>query len=494
MTQRTASSPRQRFLFALTALAALVGVGVIGYLILEPDWSILDALFMTVITLTTVGFQEVHPLDDAGRLFTVFLIVGGVGTVTYTAFTGAGVLLESGLHRALGRRTMDRQVARLKDHIVVCGFGRVGRAVCEEFVKRDAPFVVIERDPERANVPPSYLLVAGDATEDETLLAAGTDRASSMVAALSESADNVYVCLSARQFNRTLRITARADSDSTERKLRRAGANRVVCPYRAGARRMAVTTLNPNVVEFVNLVTGDASSDLQLEEVEVRSGSQLVGQSLKTSRIRDRFDAVVVGIKHAQAKSLINPPAEETIRAGDVLFLIGPGQDCRSWPRGPPAHPRRPRRVRYEAGPHRPDHGPLRAGRPRIRTRGIPGPGERRPHLAAARGAGPAGRAAWSTAGPAPVLPRGGTGSRRGPAQVEEQRTQLAADVDVRVEIVAGEDVAQTVTRFAIDNQADLIALSSHGRSGLRRLVLGSVAEAVIRHAHTPVLCIPPNA
>lgn len=323
MADRESIALETRLYQALLLFGIVLTVGVGGYQLIE-GWDLLDSVFMTIITLTTVGYGETHPLSPGGRIFTLFLLSIGMGTAAYTATIATQLLIETRLRYVLGRVRMDNQIKKLKNHIIVCGYGRVGRRICCEFKNRGITFVVIERDPVAAGIPPDVLAVAGNATEDATLQAARIETARSLVSALSSEADNVYVTLSARQLNPRLFITARADTEGMESKLRRAGADRIVCPYRTGAIRMAITTLQPHVVDFMDIVEGDDSSGLRLDEVEIPAGSPLVGQSLGDTEFRKRYGLTVVGIKRRDTPDIFNPSPQVEIREGDVLLVMGP--------------------------------------------------------------------------------------------------------------------------------------------------------------------------
>jgi len=322
MARGATVSPEVRLRYALLIFGTVVLVGTIGYTFFE-DWTPIESLYMTVITLTTVGFGEVHPLSSAGKVFTMLLVLGGVGTATYTVFAATELLVEKRLLHVLGRNTMSSQLKKIKDHVIVCGYGRVGRLICAEFEQRGVSFVVIERNPGTDTGGLAFPVVIGDATEDQTLQAARIDTAKSLVCALASESENVFVTLSARQLNPRIIITARADSPGMEQKLLRAGANRVVSPYHAGALRMAVTTLQPNVVDFMNIVAGGESTGLRLDEIEVTSSSPFIGKSLREIEFRQRYGLMVVGIKRAGEKTVFSPASDEPIRESDVLLLIG---------------------------------------------------------------------------------------------------------------------------------------------------------------------------
>jgi len=313
------------------ALAAVVAVGVTGFMLIT-GMGVIDALYMTVTTISTVGFREVRPLGPAGQLFTVALIVSGVGLVFYSASLMARDLIEGELRRGYGRRKVQRQINQTSGHVIVCGFGRMGRSVCRELAAKPAPFVVVDRDAEALRHAESegFLFVAGDASEDEVLRAAGIERAQGLVAALSKDADNVYVVLSARELAPRLLIVARAEDERSERKLLHAGANRVVLPYAISGHRMAHALLRPAVLDVIDLATHSRELELQIEEVAVPPAAFCVGATLQGSGVRDQFGLIVIAIKKPDDSMQFNPTADTRIDAGDRLVLMGPADALRA--------------------------------------------------------------------------------------------------------------------------------------------------------------------
>lgn len=309
---------------ALVLLASLSLVGVAGYMLIS-GMGFVDALYMTVITLSTVGFGETLPLDASGRVFTISLIVCGLGVVAYAASQVVRELVEGEIRHALGRRKVQKQIAHMKGHIIVCGFGRMGAIVCKELAAKPALFVVVENDHETVLhiEETGYLCVEGDATEDAILVEAGIERAAGLVTALSKDAENLYVVLTARELNAKLVIVARAEDGGSERKLMRAGATRVVSPYVIGGYRMAHALLRPAVLDVIDLATHDSDIELQIEEVTVVSGGFGEGETLQESGIRDRFGIIVIAIKKASGEMIFNPDAKTRIEAGDKLVVMG---------------------------------------------------------------------------------------------------------------------------------------------------------------------------
>ncbi|HEY5864279.1 MAG TPA: potassium channel protein [Candidatus Tectomicrobia bacterium] len=308
---------------ALAVLGTLVGVGTLGYHTIE-DMIILDALYMTVTTLSTVGFGEVHPLSHRGRAFTIGLILFGVSAMAWAAESMLKALLEDHVRDAWWRRRMERVIDRLTDHYIVCGYGRMGMQIGRELTRRELAFVVIERDPHvlemlrRHNV----LHVEGDATSDHILLTAGVTQARGLATALTGDADNALVVISAKGLNPRLQVVARASSQETEEKLLRVGADRVVSPYTIGGQRMALGLLQPAVSEFLSSVVFDAEKHTELGEFEVREDSELVGKTLRDSRLRERWRAIVVAIKPPGGEFVLSPSAATVLRRGDRLILV----------------------------------------------------------------------------------------------------------------------------------------------------------------------------
>lgn len=309
----------RRLRIALLVLAGIMIVGTIGYLIL--GFPLLDALYQAVTTLTTVGFREVHPLSSAGKVFTIVLILFGVGTALYALGVLIQTLVEGDLRGVFGRKRMDRKIADLHDHVIVCGWGRVGRAIAKE-IGEAAPIVVLDRDAERlADSPHPWL--AGDVTDDAVLLGAGLHRARALVAALDTDAGNLFVTLSARALRPDLFIVSRVRVEESVEKLVRAGADRVVNPQSIGGSRMAAFVLQPHVTEFLDVVMHDRDIEFRLEEVTVPPTSSVVGRTLRESQIRDLTGALVLALRDSAGEFVSNPAPEQRIAAGDVLIAIG---------------------------------------------------------------------------------------------------------------------------------------------------------------------------
>ncbi|MFN8019578.1 MAG: NAD-binding protein [Acidimicrobiales bacterium] len=305
---------------AFALLAGVVVVGTVGYVIL--GFSYLDALYQTVTTVATVGFREVEPLDRAGKVFTIVLILVGVGAALYAFSVLIETLIEGRLQELLGRRRMERTITALSDHVIVCGWGRVGRAIAAEVAQSGRGLVVIDHDEARlADCPHPSIL--GDATEDATLHQAQIERASSLVAAVDQDAANSFITLSARSLRPDLFIVARARSVDSEEKLRRAGADRVVNPQHIGGSRMAAFVLRPHVAEFLDVVMHEQNLELCLEELPVLPGSPLAGATIADSHLRSRTGALVLALRNCDGTFASNPPPETAFEAGQVVIAIG---------------------------------------------------------------------------------------------------------------------------------------------------------------------------
>ena len=315
---------RPQVLAALLLVAVLVG-GTAGYVLVE-GWSTWDAFYMTVISVTTAGYREVHPLSRAGQAFTAVLLVLGVGTVLYAVTMLVARVVEAGYHERWTRRRRERMLDELRDHFIICGYGRIGSTIVEEFRRQGAPYVVVDRDPERVHqvLELGGLAVAADASSEDVLTRVGIQRALGLIAAVGTDAENVYTVLSARLLRPDLLIIGRAETDDARRKLQRAGADRVVSPYQIGGTQMAQMALRPAVVDFVHLATSSAHLDLAMEQVKLAPGSPLVGQSIVGANLRQRFGVVVVGIQRADGRMDFNPAPDAGMNAGDSLVVLGP--------------------------------------------------------------------------------------------------------------------------------------------------------------------------
>lgn len=312
--------PWHRLRFGLAGLAGVLVAGTAGYLAL--GFPPLDAIYQTVTTVTTVGFREVRPLSATGQVFTIVLILVGVGTALYNLTLMIEAVVEGQVQELLGRRRMEREIARMSGHVIVCGYGRVGRTITDYVTTAGQSVVVVDKNPELVATIPGHAVV-GNATDDQVLLDAGIERASVLVSALTTDADNLFVTLSARSMRPDLFIVARALVDASESKLTQAGADRVVNPQSIGGKRMAAFVLQPHVAEFLDVVMHDGSLEFRLEEVAVPAGSPLAGVSLRDAHIRDQTGALILAMRDAGGHFITNPAPETTLVAGHTLIAIG---------------------------------------------------------------------------------------------------------------------------------------------------------------------------
>jgi len=302
------------------ALLVIVVCGTAGFVGL--GYSFVDALFQTVVTISTVGFREVHNFGAPGEIFSIFLIVAGVGTAAYTFSVLIDSFVEGHLTDLVARRRMERRIESLNGHVILCGWGRVGQAIARHVAGADQDMVVVDQVSERLPPAPA-LTVQGDATDDAVLKSAGIGRAGVLVTALAADPENLYVTLTARSLCPDLFIVARAYADSSVDKLLQAGANRVVNPANIGGARMAAFALQPHVAEFVDVVMHDGSLEFRLEEVSVPKGSPLDGQTLRDARIRHRTGALVLAMRNEAGEFMTNPSPDVEITAGHTLIAIG---------------------------------------------------------------------------------------------------------------------------------------------------------------------------
>src|ERR687897_316658 len=328
ISDRKVDEPRvatRRIESALLALAIITLGGVLGYMVFE-GWSFADAVYMTVITLTTVGYREVHPLDATGQLWTMALLITGVGTLFYAAVSSVELVVEGTIRGYFGRRRMEAAIRKLNGHYILCGYDRVGRQVAAEFALDDVPFVIIEQEPETVEecVEKGYLVLLGEASDDDVLKEAGLRRARGLVAAVDSDADNVFVVLSARKLNPELHIVARASSDESATKLEIAGADRTLSPYAVGGRRLASLATQPLVVDFLDIVTrGEEGIEFRLEEFSVPEDSFIADHTIGELRIGERTGAMILAVRSEEGRFDTTPSADDRIRAGDTLIVLG---------------------------------------------------------------------------------------------------------------------------------------------------------------------------
>ncbi|WP_155309145.1 potassium channel family protein [Desulfosarcina ovata] len=302
----------------------LLGAGSVGYMVIE-GWGFGDAMYMTVITLATVGYGEVHQVSSTGRMFTVVLILMGVGYFMYVGGNIVQFLVEDRIRVILGRRKLDKQIAKLSGHYIICGYGRIGRVLARYLTERYLDVVVIEKRTERqpAMDEDGVLYLIGEATDENLLLKAGIEQARGLITVVGTDADNVFLTLIAKQLNPNLFIVARCIQNTAKRTLHAAGANKVISPYDLGARRMAHAILRPTVIRFLELAFTDDSTDIQVEEIRVKSTSSLLNVELKNSGIRQQLDLIILTIKKADDTLIFNPKADTRIEVDDTLVVVG---------------------------------------------------------------------------------------------------------------------------------------------------------------------------
>jgi voltage-gated potassium channel len=311
----------RHLVLGLAILAGIILVGTIGYIIL--GFGALDAAYQTVTTITTVGFREVEPLGGAGKVFTMLLILAGVGTALYTLTVVLELLVEGHFGQAMERRRMDKRIAALRGHVIVCGWGRVGRAIARELQAAGTPHVVIDNDPDRVATITDHLYVLGDASDDVVLHHAGIERATALIAAVSTDPANLFITLSGRTLRPDLFIVSRAREEASVPKLERAGADRVVNPQEIGGARIAAFVLRPHVTEFLDVVMHERDVELRLEELLVAPESPLAGLSLGQAELPERTGALVLALRDEAKGFITNPTAGTVIEPGQVLIAIG---------------------------------------------------------------------------------------------------------------------------------------------------------------------------
>ena len=307
-------------------LLSILLFGTLGYMGIEGS-TFLDGLYMTVITITTVGYGEVVPLGPIGKIFTMGLVLLGVSYVLYVFGKITETVVEGGLQKAFGRINMDKRLAKIKDHYIVCGYGRIGKVICQSLQDDHREFVVVENNPEeiKAISALGYLFVEGEASDDEVLIRAGIKHAKGLIAVVSSDAENVYITMSAKDLNHDLFVMGRSSGKKgADTKLLRAGADKVISPYYIGARQMANMVLRPTVIDFLDLTVHAGSLGLRLEELEVPESATFVNMTLMDSGIRKKYDLIVVVIKRkGENEMLFNPSHLTAIKAGDIIIVLG---------------------------------------------------------------------------------------------------------------------------------------------------------------------------
>ncbi len=316
--------------YSLSMLIGIIALGTCGYYFVE-HMPLFEAFYMTIITISTVGFAEVVPLSQAGRAITVIIIILGISVGAYTIGVLVKALVEGELVQIFGRRKVQKQVSELKHHFISCGFGRIGRIVCNELDADQIDFVVIEQDPSVIEQIETrkYLYLEMDATTEEALMKAGIMEAKGIVTAVNSDANNVFITMTAKSLRPDVFVLARASEEKNEAKLFRAGATRAVSPYLIGGRRIAQMLKKPTVVDFIDIAMMGSHLGLMMEEAKIGDNSSLVGKSLVDSYLRRDYGVIIVAIKKQSGDMVFNPTSSEKLEAGDVIVVIGKKEDLK---------------------------------------------------------------------------------------------------------------------------------------------------------------------
>lgn len=315
-----------RFALPILILTALLFLGTLGYMIIE-SYNFLDAVYMTVITIATVGYQEVRPLTESGKIFTLFLIITSFGTFAYAVSSITRFVVDGEFNRLFKTRKLNAAIEKLNGHVIICGYGRNGRQAAQVLKKHNRRFVVIEKNDAITNMIThkfSDLVITGDSTQDETLIRAGILRANALITTLPADADNLFIVLTARHLNPNLTIISRASEDNSDTKLKIAGANNVIMPDRVGGAHMASLVMKPDVMEFIDFITAEGGDNINLEEITFESIPEaLKNKSLSELEIRNKSGANIVGFKTAEGEYIVNPSAETKMIPRAKIFVLG---------------------------------------------------------------------------------------------------------------------------------------------------------------------------
>jgi len=327
MTQRIeAPHLRGRVLTGVSVFFVLLAAGTVGYMLIER-WSFLESLFMTVTTIATVGNREVDTLDAKGQVFTIFLVLFGVGTAFYLLTTFVALVIEGDLGAALGVTRMKGRIEQLRDHHILCGYGRVGEEIAREFVERKITFVVVENNPTALQKArdAGFLVIEGDATSDDILREAGVERAHTLLAASDSDSGNTYITLTAKALNPGIFVVARAAKRESESRARRAGADRVISPYAISGRRMALSAIQPSIVDFIDTLAVGRNNEQMLAEIEISADSGLSG--LHIADLRESSRVTILGVQRANGELIVGPRGDVRLESGDRLMVVGPEAD-----------------------------------------------------------------------------------------------------------------------------------------------------------------------
>src|SRR5579872_4979913 len=321
----------RRFFLTLLAIVFTLAVGTVGFTLID-HYPPFDAFYMTLTTMTTVGYGELHPLSTAGRIFNSFLIMFGVTSILIAIGAMTQSIIELEFGDAFLKRRTKRMIEKLKDHFIICGYGRVGRGAAEELQRAGVPFVVVDIAPDRVEraMLTGLLAVAADSTRDDTLRQVGIERARGLVAALATDADNLFVLLSAKGLNPNIYVSTRAAEEGADAKMRRAGADAVFAPYAITGHRLAQSLLRPHVVQFLDFTTNDIDQDIAIEQVRVSEGSGMASKTIKEMQLGREIGVIVLAIRHRDGRMAFNPPADTAIHGGDFLIVMGRQQNLRT--------------------------------------------------------------------------------------------------------------------------------------------------------------------
>ena len=316
--------PTKKLKIAALALILIFIIGTLGFHFIE-GWSLTESLYTTVITLSTVGYGDFYPETTAGRLFTVILVIFGVGTMLYTIGLLTETMVDARFRSLMGRGKLEKMIKKLNRHYIICGCGRIGYLICKELSQEKIDFVVVDNNPEiiQKIQDEGITYYKGDATQDKTLVAAGIKRARGIICALPSDAQNLYVILTAKELNPDIYVLSRSEESESERRLLRAGADRVISPYILGGMRMAMAISRPAMLDFIEITTRRQSLELRMDEIDIGEGSPVIGKSLEGSEIRQRYGLIIVAVKKDSGQMIFNPVANYVISQGDKLIALG---------------------------------------------------------------------------------------------------------------------------------------------------------------------------
>ncbi|MDO8684796.1 MAG: potassium channel protein [Armatimonadota bacterium] len=317
-------NPSRQFKTAVLSLILLVGIGTVGFMYIE-GMNILDALYMTVITLTTVGFREVEPLDAYGKIFTMVVVIVGVTLAFWALGSLVDLTVSERLWRSLRRRKMEKEISKMRNHHIICGYGRMGQQIAKDFAQHNVPFVVVELNQEQLPKLDAgeIAYIEGNASDDKTLIAAGIKHAVGLVTVSPSDQDNVFITLTARVLNPKLHIVARSILEENEDKLKRAGADVVLSPYVMGGRRMATAVLRPHVIEFLDTAMHSENLDLQIEEVRIKEAAKFANKTIRDSGIRQKSGCIILAIKDGGGQFANNPSPDRVLKPGEIMIVMG---------------------------------------------------------------------------------------------------------------------------------------------------------------------------